>query len=401
MDKISLGFKMLNRENFEDSLIEKFKEFMEKFVEDTAQAQFDSQIGADSYERSITRVAQRNGYGRPRSLNTSAFGSISFRLPMARNYPITYSFIGKFQRQTDKLQSIILKHILFRNSQREISDFLGGIVSQSYISTITKKLDYEIQKYKTAPIEDNYIFLFLDGVWLKVKSKNIVVLFAVGVDADGNKKILDFEKSNNGENLDSWNRLLNRLFSRGLRGKNLRLITRDRKNGLADSLELVFPGVLQQNCIFHIEKNVLSKITNRLNRKEFSYDLSKIFKVNSIPSFEKKRLKLSNKWSKKETKAVEYLKKIDIDNTFNFLKLPKKIRKLIYTNNHIERYFKELRVSLKHISNFNDDNSAERYIYLNIFMYNLKNKKVKSEYCQEIKKLLSDKSIIEAVLKQL
>lgn len=401
MDKISLGFKMLNRENFEDSLIEKFKEFMEKFVEDTAQAQFDSQIGANSYERSITRVAQRNGYGRPRSLNTSAFGSISFRLPMARNYPITYSFIGKFQRQTDKLQSIILKHILFRNSQREISDFLGGIVSQSYISTITKKLDYEIQKYKISPIEDNYIFLFLDGVWLKVKSKNIVVLFAVGVDADGNKKILDFEKSNNGENIDSWNRLLNRLFSRGLRGKNLRLITRDRKNGLADSLELVFPGVLQQNCIFHIEKNVLSKVTNRLNRKEFARDLSKIFKVNSIPSFEKKRLKLSGKWSKKENKAVEYLKKIEIDNTFNFLKLPKKIRKLIYTNNHIERYFKELRVSLKHISNFNDDNSVERYIYLNIFKYNLKNKKVKLEYCQEIKKILSDKSIIEAVLKQL
>lgn len=67
----------------------------------------------------------------------------------------------------------------------------------------------------------------------------------------------------------------------------------------------------------------------------------------------------------------------------------------------MERYIKEVRVSLKHISNFNDDNSVERYIYLNIFKYNLKNKKVKPEYCEEIKKLLSDKSIVEAVLKQL
>jgi len=401
MNKIFEGFKTLDRENFEDALIEKFRDFMRNFIEDTAQAQFDSQIGAAAYERSITRNAQRNGYGRLRALNTSAFGSVSFRLPMARHYPITYSFVGKFQRQTDRLQSIILKHVLFRNSQNEISDFLGGIVSQSYISSIVKKLDFEIQKYKSWPIEDNFVFLFLDGAWLKVKSKKIVILYAIGVDSEGNKKILDFEKSNNGESMDSWNRLLNRLFSRGLRGSNLKMITRDRKNGLADSLELVFPGVLQQNCIFHVERNVISRIESRFNRKEFSYNLSKVFAVNTLPDFYRKREKFSKKWSKKEQKAVDYLNNIEIDNTFSFLKLPKKIRKLIYTNNHIERYIKELRVSLKHISNFNDDNSVERYIYLNIFKYNLKNKKVKPEYCEEIKKLLTDKSIIEAVLKQL
>jgi transposase-like protein len=401
MDKVFQGYKILDRENFEDSLIEKFRDFMRVFIEETAAAQFNSQIGADSYERSITRMAQRNGYGRPRTLNTSSFGSISFRLPMARNYPVTYSFIGKFQRQTDKLQSIILKHVLFRNSQSEISQFLGGIVSQSYISSIVKKLDFEIQKYKSSPIQDNFVFLFLDGAWLKVKSKNIVILYAIGVDSEGNKKILDFEKSHDGESLDSWERLLNRLFARGLKGSNLKMITRDRKHGLAGALELVFPGALQQNCIFHIEKNVISRVASRFNRKEFSYNLSKVFAVNSLPDFYRKRKKFSEKWSKKEQKAVDYLNNIEIDNTFNFLKLPKKIRKLIYTNNHIERYIKEVRVSLKHISNFNDDNSVERYIYLNIFKYNLKNKKVKEEYCEEIKKLLSNKSIVEAVLRQL
>jgi len=401
MNKIFEGYKILERENFEDYLIERFRDFMRGVIEETAQAQFDAQVGAAAYERSITRNAQRNGYGRPRTLNTSAFGSVSFRLPVARNFPISYSFVAKFQRQTDRLQSIILKHVLFRNSQNEISDFLGGIVSQSYVSTIVKKLDFEIQKFKSEPIQDNFVFLFLDGAWLKVKSKKIVILYAIGIDSEGNKKILDFEKSNNGESIDSWNRLLNRLFSRGLRGSHLKMITRDRKNGLAESLELVYPGILQQNCIFHVERNVISRVANRFNRKEFSFNLSKLFTVNSLPDFYRKRKKFSEKWLHKEKKAVDYLNNLEIDNTFSYLKLPKKIRKLIYTNNHMERYIKEVRVSLKHISNFNDDNSAERYIYLNIFKYNLKGKKVKEEYCEEIKKLLSDKSIVEAVLKQL
>ncbi len=386
-NRIVTGDNLINAESLDEKLNQAYQHFAKRLVDETAEAEISHYVQAAWNERNLTRTDQRNGYqNKPRTINFQKI-TIKTNLPRLRHTSYEFSFIQKFQQNTQKFEEHIIKMLMFGQSALEISELFHDIpISAATVKTICKKLDNELLQWKNIPIADNYPILFLDGLWFKTQTHKAVILFVLGIDSTGKKSIIDFETSLNGESSSTWNRLLHRLYFRGLQNSP-RVIVRDRKPGLADVIDLVYPCARQQSCIVHIIRNVVTNLSNRRYLYQIYHKVADIFKVESQIQFNRKLNHFIKLWQHTEPKLCTYLQNLELDHILTFLRFPKEIRKLIYTNNHIERCFGCIRANTKKIRTFFDVFSLERFIYLNIIRYNYNKYEVKDEYKKNLKNL--------------
>jgi hypothetical protein len=100
--------------------------------------------------------------------------------------------------------------------------------------------------------------------------KRIVVLVALGLWTDGSRKrrILDWEVAGQKVEQAAWERLVQRLWERGVKLETgLQAIVRDGSEGLEQALDYVYGSALvQQRCIFHKLRNVSNRCVG-LNRE--------------------------------------------------------------------------------------------------------------------------------------
>ncbi len=111
-----------------------------------------------------------------------------------------------------------------------LEDVVGYRVSAQTVSNIAKSLDSMVKDFHSRLIEDRYSYLFFDAVNLNVKSienKNKkTILVAYGITTEGVRKLIDFMIAKNELEI-SWYMFINNLYRRGLKGKNLNLVTID------------------------------------------------------------------------------------------------------------------------------------------------------------------------------
>lgn len=111
----------------------------------------------------------------------------------------------------------------------------GEVVSAQTVSKLSRDLDEAVRQFHEATVKDEWAYLFLDGVNLKVRRergrKCVQMLVAYGVRADGTRQLLSFMRSQ-GESQLAWEGLLNNLYQRGLKGRQLQLIVTDGCPGL-------------------------------------------------------------------------------------------------------------------------------------------------------------------------
>jgi putative transposase len=116
------------------------------------------------------------------------------------------------------------------------------VVSAQTVSQLTRDLDQAVRQFHQAPLEDEWAYLFLDGVSLRVRRpsgrQRVQMLVAYGVRRDGTRQLLAFLRSS-GESQSAWEGLLGDLYRRGLRGENLLLIVADGCAGLTAAIPTV------------------------------------------------------------------------------------------------------------------------------------------------------------------
>ena len=144
---------------------------------------------------------------------------------------------------------------------------LGEAYSAQTISNITRQLDTAVQQFHRAPLQDEYLYLFLDGIVLKVrdparKVRRRVILVAYGVTRTGQRRVLAYQFAHD-ESQTAWEQFLQDLFLRGLEGKALQLIISDGGRGLQAALPLVFPCVPVQRCWAHKLRNIADKVPRK------------------------------------------------------------------------------------------------------------------------------------------
>lgn len=340
---------------------------VKRVLESVMEAERDLFCGIASRGRGILRQDQRNGYYE-RDLET-AFGILAkLRVPRTRSGSFRSKLIEQYQRRQRKLTEFIRSLFLSGVSQRDVSDVLGPILgiepSHTTVSRIAKSLDKEVRRFHSRTLSDEYKYLLLDGIALRVKVAPYAVgrcaLVAMGVRADGSKEIISFRVEHS-ESQACWERFLTDLYNRGLNGRGIGLIISDGGSGLLAALGVVYPYIPHQRCWVHKMRNVASKL-KKAQRKPCLDGLKPVYEAKNKSEAERMYRQWEIRWESEAPEGVECVR-ADLEDLLVFLDFPVQDRAIISTTNHLERCFREFRRRLRSIGCMKNTASCNRMLY--------------------------------------
>jgi len=360
------------KEMFACDLVEAGRLQMKQLMEMSLQKEFDDYIELKRYQRYDQRKDYRNGF-RDRDLLTS-FGLIEkIKVPRSRKRGFEPKVFDRYKRAQPVVDDGILKMYLMGVSTRKVGDVLealfGYTLSATYVSKVGKRLDREVNTFHDRPVDDDFIYLFLDGIYVKVrhisKSTRRVILVAYGVRADGSRQLIDF-KVGKSEGKGTWTSFFENLKVRGLKGSNLRLVISDGCPGLWAAAGEVYPFVEHQLCWAHKLRNV-SNNCPACHREQCIAQARQIMNSSTVKIAVRVFRQWEKTWQEQVPRAVACLAR-DIDKLLVFLNCPHEHHKKIRTSNVIERQFREFRRRLRVMGTFPNIASARRMIF-SLFVY--------------------------------
>jgi putative transposase len=363
------------QESFWGDLNGRTREAWKKFFEADSERQRDRFAVVDAYERNAKRRGDyRNGYYE-RDFVT-VLGTLRLRIARTRGQSFLPTGLEEFQRRAPAVSMLIreafLRGISTRQVGRVIAIVTGETVSAQTVSKLTRDLDEAVQRFHQAPLTDDWTYLFLDGVNLKVRRESgrkcVQMLVAYGVRQDGRRELLSFMRSQ-GESQGAWEGLLNDLYRRGLRGKHLQLIITDGCPGLAGAIQTVYPRVLHQRCWVHKMRNIREKARKR-DRDELKQMAQAIYLAEDRKKARAAFRGFKLRWQTEYPTMVRQLEK-DLPNLLSFFSFPKHLWKQLRTTNIIERCFVEVRRRTRPMVCFVNVQSVDRIIYSIFHRFNL------------------------------
>jgi putative transposase len=308
----------------------------------------------------------RNGYY-VRGFAT-VFGTIRLRIARARGKSFLPSGLKQFQRRAPELAMLIreafLRGLSTRQVGRVVSTLTGEVVSAQTVSRLIRDLDEAVRQFHQALLSDEWAYLFLDGVSLRVRRpagrKRVQMLVAYGVRRDGRRELLAFLRSQ-GESQSAWEGLLGDLYRRGLCGENLQLILTDGCAGLAAAIQTIYPRVLHQRCWVHKMRNILEHVRKR-DYDEVKRGAQAIYRAENRRQAEAAFRRFRQRWQREYGPMVRRLER-DLPELLSFFSFPRQLWKKLRTTNVIERCFVEVRRRTRPMVCFVNVNSVDRIIY--------------------------------------
>jgi putative transposase len=331
-------------------------------------------ICARVYERTPVREGYRNGY-RERTLLTSV-GVVELEVPRDRAgeyVPECFEEYKRVHRVVDEgIKAMFLRGVSTRKVKNILDCLCGEGVSASYVSEVTKALDFEVKAFENAPIADDFAFLFLDAlgvrIRLELKVKRYKVLIAYGIRQDGTRSLISFRLAKS-EGTGTWRSFLENLKVRGLLAHNLELIIMDGCAGLWSAIDEVYPLVphsrLWRDWV-HKLRNI-AKYCPKRYREGCTQGAARIMYAQTSAMAAKLFRQWKAFWINLIPKAVKCLEK-DFDKLIPFFEFSPEFHKVIRTTNLIERSFGEVRRRLKLMGYFQNTKSSKR-IVLSQFLY--------------------------------
>ena len=173
-------------------------------------------------------------------------------------------------------------------STRQVDDISkllwGDRMPSQTLSDKLKRVYDDIDRWRTRPLESEYPYVFMDGVWHKRSwggsVENVSVLVAIGVNAEGHREVIGVTEGMR-EDAASWEQFIRSMIERGLKG--VRLVVGDRCAGLVSTVNSMLPRAKYQRCMVHFMRNVLSKVPPN-HRDWASAALKAIFAMESRES---------------------------------------------------------------------------------------------------------------------
>jgi len=347
--------------------------FIKSFIENLLEDELTTMLGAERYERKRSRRAYRNGHY-TRNLLTK-YGLIEdIRVPRPDKGGGEFSVFDRYERRRRDVDAAIGRLFLNGISTRKLKgiarELYGQEISPQTVSTVSSSLDAELARFQDKPIDDTIEFLFLDGIFQKVREIGIerkVMLCAFGIhhrkddEAVRHREILSFQLTDV-EDEASWKGFLADLKGRGLMGKHLKLIITDGNPGLLKALKSIYPFTKGQRCIAHRMRNVAVKI-RKMNRPYCLKEAKLIFAADSRKEAIKRFKAWEMKWIIEEERAVRCLKK-NLFSCLHYYDFDKELWTSIRTTNILERAFREVRRRTRPMNNFfTNEASANRIMY--------------------------------------
>ena len=272
--------------------------------------------------------------------------------------------IERYRRREESVEEALIDMYLAGVSTRQVDDtgqlLWGDRMPSQTLSDKLKRVYAEIDEWRTRPLDDEYPYVFVDGVWHKRSwggsVGNVSILVAIGVGKDGHREVIGVAEGMR-EDSASWEQFFRGMIERGLKG--VRLVAGDRCAGLVSTVDSMLPKARDQRCMVHFLRNVLSKVPPS-HREWASAALKAVFAMESRESALNKAETVAAEMEARRLKAAANCLREGIGETTAYLlpEFPDGHRRRIRTNNMIERLNREIRWRTRVVGSFPDGNSA-------------------------------------------
>ena len=347
---------------------EKVKSHLDEVVRSTVEQtlntlldeEADRVAGAGRYERSPDRQDTRAG-SYQRKLQTKA-GQVTLTVPRLRKLPLETAIIERYKRRESSVEEALIEMYLAGVSMRRVEDIteaLWGVrTSASTVSSMAQKVYAQIEAWRNRRIDGEFAYVYLDGIWLKRswggEVKNVAVLIAIGVDADGYREVLGVTEGAK-EDTESWRGFLRQLKERGLKG--VRLVIGDKCLGLVEAVGEFYPDAQWQRCVVHFYRNVMTTVPTTKVREVVAM-LKAIHAQEDRVNAEQKAAQVVQKLEAMRLGRAAEIVRSGVGETLEYMSFPREHWRCIRTNNPLERLNREVRRRTRVVGAFPDGQSA-------------------------------------------
>ena len=322
------------------------------------------------------RQDYRNGYYE-RDFVTR-FGTIRLRVARTRGKSFLPRGLEPFQRRAPEV-ALLIREAFLRGISHAAGGTGGGHADRRSgeradgvevdAATWTKRCASFIRR----GCSDDYAYLFLDGVSLRVRRpagrKRVQMLVAYGVRRDGTRHLLAFLRSQ-GESQSDWEGLLQDLYRRGLEGQQLRLDRHRRlcRTGGGDSHRLsagAASALLGAQDAQYLGESAQARLRRGESRGQAIYLAES--RAHAEAAFRRFRARWRTGVSGRMVRRLER----DLPELLSFFAFPRHLWRKLRTTNVIERCFVEVRRRTRPMVCFVNVESVDRIIYSIFQRFNL------------------------------
>jgi transposase-like protein len=221
-----------------------------------------------------------------------------------------------------------------------------------------------IEEWQSRGLEKVYIMVYLDCIHVKLrkdgKVRNTAIYTALGVDKEGKKHILGHWIGDGGEGSNYWLSVITDIKNRGT--EDILICAVDGLKGFKEAIQSVYPDCIVQRCIIHQIRNSFKYVSWK-DKKEFVKDLKTVYKAATLDEAEDNLLRLSDKWSNKYLLSVKSWED-NWEDLSQYFQFTPEIRRLVYTTNIIEGYYRQIRKVIKNKGVFPTKDSVRKMFFL-------------------------------------
>jgi putative transposase len=188
------------------------------------------------------------------------------------------------------------------------------------------------------------------------------VNIAVGIDPDGAKHVLGIWVAP-AEGATAWAQALAQLRNRGL--EEVVIVCCDGLNGLGEEITATWPGTTVQTCVVHLIRRSLGYASYN-DRKAMAAALKTVCTACDADAAEAALLEFADSPLGKKYPAAAAVWERAWDRFIPFLEYGPALRKVLYTTNAIGAFNREMRKVLKTRTQFPNDDSVAKTLWLAI-----------------------------------
>ena len=352
-------------------ILNSMKELFSDVLQQVMEAELEEKLGYEKSERIVTddengcRKNYRNGYSK-KTVKTQ-LGEVDVKIPRDRNGEYEPQIIGKYSRNADGMEEMILGLYACGMSQRDIAEQIKNLydvdISDGLVSKIVEKISPEVNAWQNRPLESVYPFVFMDAIHYKVKENHQYITKAayvvLGIRLDGHKDILGVWIGEN-ESAKFWLSVMNDLKNRGI--KDVYVFCVDGLTGFRDAIAAAFPRSQIQRCIIHQIRSSTRYVSYK-DIKPLMADLKKVYQAINEDEARNALVQFKDNWAKTYPSCVRsWEENWDILSTI--FAYPCEVRRIIYTTNIIEGLNRQFRKITKNKPSFTNDDSLRKILYL-------------------------------------
>lgn len=342
------------------------KQLTKAVLERALAAEMSVHLGYDKHARA------GRGSGNARNGSTAKrlqgeFGELELKTPRDRQGAFEPQIVAKGQRRFEgfdqKILSLYARGLTTREVQAHLEEIYGVEVSPALISKVTDEVLEEVRAWQNRPLEALYPVVFLDALFVKIRSggqvANRAVYVALGVNGDGEKDVLGLWLADS-EGAKFWLQVLTELKNRGV--EDVLFFAVDGLQGFAEAIEAAYPQAQVQLCLVHLVRASLRYVGWK-QRKTVAADLRRIYQAPTETAAEQELTAFEAKWDGAYP-PVSRIWRRDWERIRPMFAFPREVRRILYTTNAVESLHSALRKATKTRGSFPNEEAACKLLYL-------------------------------------